>query len=405
MILTAAALFFNIPPARSQDPGTLLWSKFLTSTLGTSYDTTVLSRTERARITITRLLGSLSDNPVVRKIGWDVLLSGLSLCVWTGLRNLDTSTILSAAGIPGLSAIRSTAGDLASSATEAAGTALTQLDEATADLRANALERAQDLADTARDTLADNETLQNLRETAQAQFDNASEFTTSAATLAAQRARDAATSLRETADDAIDRYGLSETFDNVTETAAIAARRAAALGSQALEAAGNVAGIDFDVDEAVEDVKGKVDSSTKRASRAATSAASAAAGTAKSATRKAKDVAASAASTATSVAKGASTSPARRRGRPSKASKAQAPEKSILDAELDSESEEDENYRPSGHSLKSRDSGEESEHEEAGVFGDMEEGAESVALAWGLLVMGGLGSAAAGVWGGDVVAR
>lgn len=50
-----------------------------------------LGRTSTA---IGRVLGSLADHPAVAKVGWDVILCGLSLVVWATLRGLDVGKIL-----------------------------------------------------------------------------------------------------------------------------------------------------------------------------------------------------------------------------------------------------------------------------------------------------------------------
>lgn len=49
---------------------------------------------------IGRTLGSLSDSPLVQVIGWDVMLTGLSIIVWAGVRGLHPSNILSSVGMP-----------------------------------------------------------------------------------------------------------------------------------------------------------------------------------------------------------------------------------------------------------------------------------------------------------------
>ncbi|KAF4545270.1 hypothetical protein BFW01_g9909 [Lasiodiplodia theobromae] len=41
-----------------------------------------------------KILGAISDDPVIGLIGWDVLLSGFSLCVWAASRGLDVTDML-----------------------------------------------------------------------------------------------------------------------------------------------------------------------------------------------------------------------------------------------------------------------------------------------------------------------
>lgn len=42
-----------------------------------------------------KILGSISNDPVVSIIGWDVLLSGFTLCAWAAARGLDVKNMLS----------------------------------------------------------------------------------------------------------------------------------------------------------------------------------------------------------------------------------------------------------------------------------------------------------------------
>lgn len=59
------------------------------------YDLETRSSWERTTNAFGRILEATSDHPVVRGIGWDVLLSTLSLGVWTAVRGTDISSILS----------------------------------------------------------------------------------------------------------------------------------------------------------------------------------------------------------------------------------------------------------------------------------------------------------------------
>lgn len=57
------------------------------------------SRLTRSRLGFTRVLTSLNDHPIVAMIGYDVLLTALSLCTWATLRGLDVEKILYSAGV------------------------------------------------------------------------------------------------------------------------------------------------------------------------------------------------------------------------------------------------------------------------------------------------------------------
>lgn len=43
---------------------------------------------------MSRLLGAIGEHPAVSAVGWDVLLSGLSLGVWAAVRGLDGKEML-----------------------------------------------------------------------------------------------------------------------------------------------------------------------------------------------------------------------------------------------------------------------------------------------------------------------
>ena len=50
------------------------------------------------RTAIQHILGSISDHPAISKLGFDVLLTALSLAIWSGARGLHPGIILRAAG-------------------------------------------------------------------------------------------------------------------------------------------------------------------------------------------------------------------------------------------------------------------------------------------------------------------
>lgn len=58
------------------------------------FDTETRSSWERTTSAFGRILEAMSDHPVVSSVGWDVLLSTLSIGVWTAVRGTDVSSIL-----------------------------------------------------------------------------------------------------------------------------------------------------------------------------------------------------------------------------------------------------------------------------------------------------------------------
>lgn len=45
------------------------------------------------------IAGALSDNPVISQVGWDVLLSTVSLCLWSVVHGVDVSAMLRSSGL------------------------------------------------------------------------------------------------------------------------------------------------------------------------------------------------------------------------------------------------------------------------------------------------------------------
>jgi hypothetical protein len=58
------------------------------------FDTEERSTWERGTTTVGKVLGATSDHPVVSAVGWDVLLSTLSMGLWAAIRALDVTDIL-----------------------------------------------------------------------------------------------------------------------------------------------------------------------------------------------------------------------------------------------------------------------------------------------------------------------
>jgi hypothetical protein len=56
---------------------------------------------ERSSTSFGRVLGAIGDHPVVGMVGWDVLLSGLSIGLWAAARGLDPGHIARCIGVPG----------------------------------------------------------------------------------------------------------------------------------------------------------------------------------------------------------------------------------------------------------------------------------------------------------------
>jgi hypothetical protein len=53
-----------------------------------------LSTTRKTTTAVGRLLGAITEHPAVSAVGWDVILSGLSLGIWAAVRGLDAREIL-----------------------------------------------------------------------------------------------------------------------------------------------------------------------------------------------------------------------------------------------------------------------------------------------------------------------
>jgi len=88
---TATALLANAPqPNADRHFYDHLWSS-----------TPALTTSARLRRSAVKVLGALADHPLVSKIGWDVLFSGLTLFVWAGVRGLNVSDMLRTCGMPG----------------------------------------------------------------------------------------------------------------------------------------------------------------------------------------------------------------------------------------------------------------------------------------------------------------
>lgn len=55
---------------------------------------------ERSGSAMGKILGAISDHPAVGAVGWDVLITGLSLGLWAALRGLDARAVLASSGLP-----------------------------------------------------------------------------------------------------------------------------------------------------------------------------------------------------------------------------------------------------------------------------------------------------------------
>ena len=54
---------------------------------------------ERSSTAVGKILGAIGDHPAVSVVGWDVLLSGMSLGLWAASRGLDIQAILSSSAL------------------------------------------------------------------------------------------------------------------------------------------------------------------------------------------------------------------------------------------------------------------------------------------------------------------
>jgi hypothetical protein len=57
------------------------------------------TRYQQASTVVARVVGALSDNPVISQVGWDVLLSVISLCVWAVWHSVDVVAMLRCTGL------------------------------------------------------------------------------------------------------------------------------------------------------------------------------------------------------------------------------------------------------------------------------------------------------------------
>jgi hypothetical protein len=57
------------------------------------------TRYQQAWTVLVRVIGALSDNPVISQVGWDVLISVLSLCVWAVAHGVDVTAMLRCSGL------------------------------------------------------------------------------------------------------------------------------------------------------------------------------------------------------------------------------------------------------------------------------------------------------------------
>lgn len=49
---------------------------------------------DRSSTALSRVFGAIGEHPAVSAVGWDVLLSGLSLGIWAAIRGLDANELL-----------------------------------------------------------------------------------------------------------------------------------------------------------------------------------------------------------------------------------------------------------------------------------------------------------------------
>jgi hypothetical protein len=80
---TALALFYNTPE-----------SYYYRHSLLHPFKKEHLSTINRGSTAVAKLFGAIREHPAVSAVGWDVVLSGLSLGVWAAVRGLDGKEIL-----------------------------------------------------------------------------------------------------------------------------------------------------------------------------------------------------------------------------------------------------------------------------------------------------------------------
>jgi hypothetical protein len=73
-------------PSHSYFKHNFVWNKH--EVVGTN------SVKEKAWTTFVTIMSALSDNPVIGQVGWDVILSAISLCIWTVSHGVDVFTML-----------------------------------------------------------------------------------------------------------------------------------------------------------------------------------------------------------------------------------------------------------------------------------------------------------------------
>jgi hypothetical protein len=81
---TSLALFYNTPE-----------SHYYRHSLLHPFKEENRSALNRGYISVSRLLGAISEHPAVSAVGWDVMLSGLSLGIWAAVRGLEPKKMLS----------------------------------------------------------------------------------------------------------------------------------------------------------------------------------------------------------------------------------------------------------------------------------------------------------------------
>ncbi|KAG9242099.1 hypothetical protein BJ878DRAFT_189105 [Calycina marina] len=78
------ALFYNTPS-----------ENYYSHTLLHPFNTEHRSALKRGSTAIASIFGAVGEHPAVDAVGWDVLLTGLSLGAWAGIRGLDANNLLS----------------------------------------------------------------------------------------------------------------------------------------------------------------------------------------------------------------------------------------------------------------------------------------------------------------------
>ncbi|KAF2430981.1 hypothetical protein EJ08DRAFT_678789 [Tothia fuscella] len=90
MVKSFQAIVDEAPPHRYLSHN-YVWNMHRTEGTATRY--------QQAQTVFSRVIGALNDNPVISQVGWDVVLSVLSLCIWAVWHGVDVHAMLRCSGL------------------------------------------------------------------------------------------------------------------------------------------------------------------------------------------------------------------------------------------------------------------------------------------------------------------